>query len=388
MHDLSIFWKENQELIQELQRDHQVYKGFKKKTQIISSHQKEEAIILKEEIIEVLALFHKYKSDPSLAFKDLFSEPQSIALPNSIEPIQVLEIKQKPIISPQKYLTKLTSTKFHAQEVTKALLKEINIKTQMEAIEILKIWIQLLDAGNTQFLDPLFFSEHIYESQVIQAKAQQECILSALKILGITIAKEKIDQLENAAKLRKRMEKLDAKVEQLSVQDVDFNIDAIEAIYSWEEVQEIESEFELISSKESEESKSDGFVMVNESESSSYENSFESLSLSEKQAKLSSKSSVVSFFTVHSKRMGQFQNEHWKERLIERGKNIDEGMFGEIIAIIKDSLNNGKMTQSSKDPSRYIIVGPQGLKFVVQQTGQYKDGKQIYIPITVLAKYM
>jgi hypothetical protein len=65
-------------------------------------------------------------------------------------------------------------------------------------------------------------------------------------------------------------------------------------------------------------------------------------------------------------------------------------MFDSIMRDLKDKLKKAphQIRQSSKDPSRYIVIGPQGMKFILQRTKYKHDGKEIFVPITVLSPYM
>jgi hypothetical protein len=50
-------------------------------------------------------------------------------------------------------------------------------------------------------------------------------------------------------------------------------------------------------------------------------------------------------------------------------------------------MNRENIIQSTKNEKRILVNGPNNLKYVLENTGK-KNGKEIYIPITVLASYM
>lgn len=81
-------------------------------------------------------------------------------------------------------------------------------------------------------------------------------------------------------------------------------------------------------------------------------------------------------------------NSHWKDRLLERGKNIPNDVFDSLMKELKGALLSENVVYSTKDPNRCVVKGPHNLKYLLQKTTSMTDGKQIYIPITVLAPYM
>jgi hypothetical protein len=73
---------------------------------------------------------------------------------------------------------------------------------------------------------------------------------------------------------------------------------------------------------------------------------------------------------------------------LERGNNIPNNEFDNILKELKELLkNNENIMKSTKNENRILVVGPEGMKYVLEKAGK-KNGKDVYIPITVLAPYM
>ena len=86
-------------------------------------------------------------------------------------------------------------------------------------------------------------------------------------------------------------------------------------------------------------------------------------------------------------------NDHWKERALERGDlNLeDEEQKSIILQELKTIMqkNPENIQPSTKDPSRFLVTGKDGLHYVLQTKRARKSGqKDMYVPITVLAPGM
>jgi hypothetical protein len=56
----------------------------------------------------------------------------------------------------------------------------------------------------------------------------------------------------------------------------------------------------------------------------------------------------------------------------------------ELKGLLKNKEN---IIQSTRSEMRILIVGPNNMKYILERTGK-KNGKIVYVPITVLAPYM
>ena len=50
-------------------------------------------------------------------------------------------------------------------------------------------------------------------------------------------------------------------------------------------------------------------------------------------------------------------------------------------------IKNNRVITSKKDVNKIMLIDPEGMKFILVKKG-INDGKQLYVPITVLAPYM
>ena len=95
--------------------------------------------------------------------------------------------------------------------------------------------------------------------------------------------------------------------------------------------------------------------------------------------------------TVKSKLDHQISNDHWKERAEERGKyNLDDPfVLSQILRELKETMKNPDNIQPSKQSKdRFLVSGKDGLHYVLLRHKPRKGGKDIYVPVTVLAPKM
>lgn len=63
-------------------------------------------------------------------------------------------------------------------------------------------------------------------------------------------------------------------------------------------------------------------------------------------------------------------------------------MIEELLSELKMALKNKKnIVKSQINPSRIMVIGPGGMKYILQETGLV-DGKTVFIPVTVLLPHM
>lgn len=94
-----------------------------------------------------------------------------------------------------------------------------------------------------------------------------------------------------------------------------------------------------------------------------------------------------SFLTVHSRAVGQYLNEHWKDRYLERSGEYSI-IIDEILKELKDALKSGQSKRSKVHKERVLVFGEDGLKYILAEQEKEYQGKKVYVPVTVLLPHM
>jgi hypothetical protein len=71
---------------------------------------------------------------------------------------------------------------------------------------------------------------------------------------------------------------------------------------------------------------------------------------------------------VHSYFRKDLNNSHWKERVLERGKDIPDDVFDEILSDLKMTLMKNKdIVVSKQNPNRVLVKGIHNLVYVLEK---------------------
>ncbi|TNV82754.1 hypothetical protein FGO68_gene8649 [Halteria grandinella] len=386
--EVEIFWKENMALVNQLFSDFQSYRKTPSQAKEESQSIFNAASVLAYELDQLIqtfrAQFDEQLLEQQILAQNILLPPESFSLSSGSG---ITTLKKGQILPQAAVEDTCSQICFNSYKAAQKLINEKNPAKRDLALSVMIQWRNHLESEEAaDYVNLDKFIQYLHKELVVTSKQDINSLEEALGLLsldGRLLAIDEAYRLKKKAKAQKKKQKQKNKKKQANInveaQDIEF-IQEPNAIYA------IIQEFSDTLASLEEEKTSVGSIQSTSLSSQVFDS--ESDSMSDCLSAASGKKSIISFLTVHSRVDGQLTNAHWKDRFLQRGKNVPEQDFDDLLKELKESLMLNNIQQSKVDPTRYLVRGSFDLRYVLQKTDSTTDGKVVYVPITVLGPQM